>query len=383
MASLLEQANFNQIGKKIEQLPTKYTSTNTYLKIAGIERSENALSNILAYYFTTNQPHGLGTMAVHALLESAGVAAEDQLYQVKNWRADRELATKEGRIDIVLRPEFKHSPVILIEHKVDHWLANDLDHYHASFRDRDVALAIVLAPYNPLPYVTHTTNWTYCSHLAWRELMQRKLEITKAPDVIEQLLLEQFLNSLSSLTMNLTREHYELFFKERKILLKGKELVESIDEAVSASLRGFAKYFPGRESSGLKEQYYVEFETIDKSLSFVVYKQLSDPEPYVAIQMYIKYIPLAEAEQLFVEMPKGKDIVFKDNRMTHFDEKYYAKPTNADGYTPMGYVKIPLDSAEAYMGLDARLDVAMKNTFAPAIRFFEEKFDWKVNIKIS
>lgn len=104
---------------------------------------ENTVSNLLAFFADSHNPHGVGTLIAQAILSHFDIDTD-----VTAATAYREVYTNGGnRLDIVIETE--GGVVIGIENKIYAGLANPLDDYYTTLRlqypKRDL-LCLVLAP---------------------------------------------------------------------------------------------------------------------------------------------------------------------------------------------------------------------------------------------
>jgi hypothetical protein len=108
-----------------ESSPKKSHSQSIF-DIAGYPHYENVASNILAFFLSPNNEHGLGQLLLSSLLNLAGGSEINQ----SNVRVSREASTiKGGRLDILIETD---NQLIGIENKIYHYLANDLEDYSKS-----------------------------------------------------------------------------------------------------------------------------------------------------------------------------------------------------------------------------------------------------------
>jgi len=127
------------------------------MEIAGFPHWENVYSNILAFFFDTEQDHGFGPLFVQSILAAYqakcpngwdGKDLEPDNFSETD-KVEREAATEKGRIDILVEcPEF----VVCIENKIWSGLQNDLCEYRQYHehrkkeREKCPVLGIVLSP---------------------------------------------------------------------------------------------------------------------------------------------------------------------------------------------------------------------------------------------
>lgn len=111
--------NFQRLHKSKDIFPT-------FIEISGYPRFENVASNILSFYFDTNQKHGLKDLLLKSLLECTDDFEENGL-PLETLNVSREFGIAERkRIDIVIEcADF----CVSIENKIFHWLHNDLELY--------------------------------------------------------------------------------------------------------------------------------------------------------------------------------------------------------------------------------------------------------------
>jgi len=97
---------------------------STFMDISGFPHYENVCSNILSFFFLTEESHGLKDLLVQALFKTI---EEEVNHDIVVNKIDRELTTdKRNRIDIVIQTD---EYVIGIENKIYNVLNNDLYDY--------------------------------------------------------------------------------------------------------------------------------------------------------------------------------------------------------------------------------------------------------------
>ena len=118
--------DFNKLPKSEKLLPT-------YLEISGQPHFENVCSNILAFYFNTNECHGFKDLVLKSFIECIDEKLLDE-YDIETINIERELYVDEQkRIDIVIEC---NDLVITIENKIYHILNNRLDLYVKSIKKK-------------------------------------------------------------------------------------------------------------------------------------------------------------------------------------------------------------------------------------------------------
>ncbi len=97
----------------------------TFMQLTDYPHLENVCSNVLAFFFNTEETHDFGSLFIRSLLECAGVDINCRSTEI----VEREVLTEKGnRIDIFIETD-KH--LIAIENKVFSSLNNPLGDYEA------------------------------------------------------------------------------------------------------------------------------------------------------------------------------------------------------------------------------------------------------------
>ena len=118
-AAALLDAFCQQALSRSERLPT-------FMEIARYPHYEDVCSNILAFFLDPDNPHGLGTLFLDALVRVGGIEDQGGIFG-GNVRVDREERTDAGNfIDILIQSD---SHVLLIENKIFHGIVNPFDDY--------------------------------------------------------------------------------------------------------------------------------------------------------------------------------------------------------------------------------------------------------------
>jgi hypothetical protein len=116
--------------------PALPTAEPTFFTVAGIERKELPLSNAYSFFFRSTEKHGLRMLFAEALL--AVIKAKQPLpigfpETIGQLQVAREYPMNDGqRLDLLLHDGPSERLIdgatfaVLIENKVDHWLANNL-----------------------------------------------------------------------------------------------------------------------------------------------------------------------------------------------------------------------------------------------------------------
>lgn len=209
--------------KKLDKLPT-------YLEISGKAHKEVVISNILAFFFSSKQPHGLGNLFANCFLTCMGVQTEELADSVEVYR---EVSTAKGkRIDLVIETA---AYVLIIENKINHWLHNDLDEYAAHayrhYKNKKIFLAVLSMD------VQHChdafTNVTYQSFLD--EVSLRICHLKFDASDRYYIMLQDFFETLQNLRFKkmINEEIRAFFLKNGEAIAQLKEEMDNLDREMS------------------------------------------------------------------------------------------------------------------------------------------------------
>lgn len=105
-------------------LPKVVRKNPSLSELAGYPHYENVMSNILAFFFNSEEVHGFKTLFISSLIHSIGINFDTNLDTIS---VEREVMTDNGkRLDILIRTNNK---IIAIENKIFANLYNDLGDY--------------------------------------------------------------------------------------------------------------------------------------------------------------------------------------------------------------------------------------------------------------
>lgn len=220
------------------QWPETPESQPTFFSIAGFPHYENVLSNVYAFFFRTNEPHGLGRLCFDALLDvvishSPELPWPDTAFQ--HVHALRELTVSDRqRLDILLHdgPDGESwqnaTAALLIENKVYHWLANDLDNYWESINSESIGqrkrgIVLGLRP-EVLP-----DSWIYVTHQEWATAVERRIgsRLYRADPRYVTLLLEMIANIRTMSQQDESFDEQILFFQQHRAAISRAEKIRS------------------------------------------------------------------------------------------------------------------------------------------------------------
>lgn len=140
--------------KAIPLMPRVGGRPKTFLSIAKQPHYENVWSNIYAFYFRCKEAHQLNDVFIKSLVnlineKLAQTQGSDPFYLLEQYEVETEVSTdRKGRIDLLL---YNAEQAIIIENKVFHHLANDLEDYWNSVlkevNDTRFKIGVILSLY--------------------------------------------------------------------------------------------------------------------------------------------------------------------------------------------------------------------------------------------
>ncbi|SOE23141.1 PD-(D/E)XK nuclease superfamily protein [Spirosomataceae bacterium TFI 002] len=152
--------------------------------ISGYPHYENVLSNWFVFFLNTAGEHGFSNLFPEAikkcLTEKYGIEGLDWLDN--ELKSEREIITKNKKfIDIIVFDEGdsnarKFDNCLIIEHKVNADLYNELDEYYKSINVENFKLGIILSAKNREDNLTHFKNISYAELLSSIRLLLGKYQ---------------------------------------------------------------------------------------------------------------------------------------------------------------------------------------------------------------
>lgn len=123
LSNMLKAASHISIQEKVK----------TFFDVAGFPHYENLISNILAFFFDTNEEHKLKDLWIKSLFECYNKIAKTSLEPGEFENIEREHATEENkRLDLII---LSSTAIIAIENKIYANANNPFDAYHKEILD--------------------------------------------------------------------------------------------------------------------------------------------------------------------------------------------------------------------------------------------------------
>jgi hypothetical protein len=132
----MELDRYQKMLTELKSLSPVKAIEETFLEISGYPYLENVASNILEFFFDSEEAHGLGSVFLEALLSTA--QNSDIGFSFENTIVEREVVTPlQCRIDLVITTS---SLIVGIENKLFSNVNNDLPHYCKFLKDKALEL---------------------------------------------------------------------------------------------------------------------------------------------------------------------------------------------------------------------------------------------------
>jgi len=148
-------------------IPKVRKQPKTFLGIARQPHYENVISNIYAFYFDTNEVHGLEDLFINSLIElikETRLKEKGDFFEgFSDYDCETEYTTNMGgRIDLLLKNE---EQAMLIENKIYHHLNNNLKDYWDTLNFSDQNKIGIVLSLHPITKIKHD-DFINITHLA-------------------------------------------------------------------------------------------------------------------------------------------------------------------------------------------------------------------------
>lgn len=225
---------YNSLIKRFTNLNYKEHRNPTFMEIAGYPHFENVSSNILAFYFDTQNPHEFKELFIISLLQLINIDPT-KYSNLNSINIVREYSTNNNkRIDLFI--EFEEF-TITIENKIFHYLNNDLDDYQSFINTRHHEkenIFIVLAP-----KYYQTNNFHSITYDAFFEQIKSNLGLYILNANNEYLnYLKDYILTLNNVTKmpEINKDFYQFFIENKtqidKINYEIKEIQKQLNQFV-------------------------------------------------------------------------------------------------------------------------------------------------------
>lgn len=215
------------------EFPRWEVAPKTWMEIARIPHYENVVSRLYGFFWDSREAHGLGDLwwrALKSLLDETELGQHKNLVLHEALEVTLEKQTKKGGyIDILLTND---QGAVIIENKVHHWLANDLEDYWNSIEmPEQKKIGVVLSP-NALGKLPHS-QFVQIRHI---DLLDRVIALS-GPYLLQAegkywvFLEDLYQNMKNQTTQTMQENDWKLYYENRQ---KIKEAINFNDKAQTA-----------------------------------------------------------------------------------------------------------------------------------------------------
>lgn len=230
--------------EEFEKLP-RIQERYTFMEIAGFSSKEIASSNILSFFFNSQEVHNLNNLCVNSLLNC--VRYDFRGKDTSTINVHREVQTSTGkRIDLLVECV---DLIIVIENKIFASLYNDLNDY-SNYADEKYPnkpnVKIILSLRNSDEELS--SGFFQTTHIELLEEIEKNLMCeTVYPDEKYLIYLLDYKQTIQNLIKpnSMNREMLELFGRKRDVILEFQAEKEKIDSFIYRKidrLRGLVKF---------------------------------------------------------------------------------------------------------------------------------------------
>lgn len=153
----------NLIEFLLLNIPQSKPREDGFLDIIDHTYKENTISQVYNYFLSRDKSEILAKLFLSSLMDLLGCA--DLEMEMTGHESSTEVASKKGRIDILIQNKTKEESII-IENKIYHWLHNDLEDYWNSV-DSKKKVGVVLTLYKQNIPDQLKTRYKSITHMEW------------------------------------------------------------------------------------------------------------------------------------------------------------------------------------------------------------------------
>lgn len=288
--------------------------TKTFLEIAEMPHYENVDSNILAFFFNKDGEHQLQDLFLRSLVEiiEAKIVVGKKDIEFVDWTVEREVVTRTGtRIDLVIQSR-DGDKAIIIENKIYHWLANDLQSYWNQYYEikEENKVGIVLS-INPTS--TANENFICITHKELNEGILKNLQrySLEANDKF-LVYLEDYIENKKRFYMSDTKkEQLSFYFQNIKKINELADIKQHTVNYIFSQIEiacnelGFTSY------GGVKKGRYFHFAETSKLYFAIFPNEIFSNDPKYRVILESRNLS-KEVQQMLINSLKLNDCWDKD-----------------------------------------------------------------------
>jgi len=135
---------FSWIEKLLGKIQKEEKHQKSFYDIACFPRRETVITNVLKFYFEEHEEHGFERLFFDSLIKCLEKSNQIKKEEIDLYKTAYTVQREYKNIDLLLKDK-ENKWAIIIEHKIDHWLANPLKNYYESVKNVDKKIIIVLS----------------------------------------------------------------------------------------------------------------------------------------------------------------------------------------------------------------------------------------------
>jgi hypothetical protein len=250
-----------------------------FLELCSQSHRETVVSSVYASFLDRQINEAVAELFLSTLLEVSGAANVDG-FQIEDYRVVTEWATDKARIDLVVLDK-KNRSAFIIENKIYHYLANDLnDYWDALESHADHRVGIVLALTDTAIPKDVKGDYRCITHKQWMDAIEQR-GLPPGLDPKFYVYLNDFIHTLKRLsTPNLMDSSIRFFFQHQDQMVKANALYNKAQEFIMKQL---AVFHPdnGWKTYGANTRWFQFWPKNQKEDIYyaVVFEELIRPQP--------------------------------------------------------------------------------------------------------
>lgn len=311
-------------------IPEKVYLDDGFLEITGQQYRENINSRVYAYFLSQNNYPSVAEKFLTSLLDLIQLKSGKELILEQYSCLTEERTSKGNRIDITLNDPDNKSAIV-IENKINHIVANDLEDYwnHYKYLDENkIGILLTLERHEIPDYVLG--KFINITHIEWINHMRKNGLASNLPNKVYT-----YLNDFFQTIENITKNHEmndqtRFFFQHPRQMIKAAETVGEANKFINQQLESLAANLNlsthGKtnvwrniwDSDNKRKTFYtILFDRLlngDQTIEVIIELELEDKEKTPELRKLLKDDPLYQDMNL-----SG----YSTERFIHFARKEY------------------------------------------------------------
>lgn len=261
---------FKKMIEALKAIELTKPTPPTFMEISGYPHFENVCSNILSFFLTVDECHGLGDVLIRSLLCAAGQTLENT--PVQDVVVERENTTDQRkRLDLVIESD---SFIIGVENKILSCVNNDLKHYAEHISKRNIngkKTVLILLSLHPIKGMNMKSLHSFIpiTYEQWFSKIQLMLgQYALACDQKYLIYLLDFMQTIERLggRSEMNNEMIEFFRDNREAIYKLLREAKVMRSELKREASDLAHFITYDENSGIRQWVWTSTEDIESAL---------------------------------------------------------------------------------------------------------------------